>query len=212
MEKNEILISWLSEFDYCPRRFWLKAMERQEGDNQYTAEGSAAHQYVHSKRIEKRRGQIKVTGLHVRSEKYNIYGICDSVEFQVDSDGVLIPFLGERCKVCPVEYKHGKARNEREYNVQLAAQCICLEEMYGVTITNGYMYYTSVRQRKEVLINDALKEYTVKVINDLAEYIYNGKPSPAVYKKRCMRCSIYDVCSPKKAMVSKYMKRLWGDV
>ena len=73
MEKNEILISWLSEFDYCPRRFWLKAMERQEGDNQYTAEGSAAHQYVHSKRIEKRRGQIKVTGLHVRSEKYNIY-------------------------------------------------------------------------------------------------------------------------------------------
>ena len=38
MEKNEILISWLSEFDYCPRRFWLKAMERQEGDNQYTKE------------------------------------------------------------------------------------------------------------------------------------------------------------------------------
>ena len=211
MEKNEILISWLSEYDYCPRRFWLKAIERQEGDNQYTAEGSIAHQYVHATRIEKRHDQIKVTGLRIHSETYNLYGFCDNVEFQIDSEGVLIPFLGEKCRVTPVEYKHGKLRNEREYNVQLAAQAICLEEMYNTTILKGYIYYTSVRQRKEVLIDNSLREYTKKVINDLSKYIYAGKPATAVYKKRCHRCSLYEICSPKKVMVAKYMKRLWGD-
>ncbi len=171
-----------------------------------------AHQHVHGERVEKRREQIKVTGLHVRSEKYNLYGICDCVEFQVDQDGVKIPFLGENCKVCPVEYKHGRARNEREYNVQLAAQAICLEEMYGATIPRGYIYYTSVRQRHEVIIDDSLREYTVKVINDLTNFISEGRPAIAVYKKRCHRCSIYDICSPKNVMVSKYMKGLWKDV
>ena len=212
MEKGEVLISWLSEFDYCPRRFWLKAMEKQEGDNQDTAEGSMAHQHVHGERVEKRREKIKVTGLHVRSDKYNLYGICDCVEFQVDPDGVTIPFLGESCKACPVEYKHGRVRNEREYNVQLAAQAICLEEMYGLTITKGYIYYTSARQRHEVLIDNTLREYTVKVINDLTEFIREGRPAIAVYKRRCHRCSIYDICSPKSVMVAKYMKGLWKDV
>lgn len=74
MEKEEIFISWLSEFDYCPRRFWLKAIERIEGDNELTAEGSAAHQFVDSNKIEKRKEKIKVTGLRVRSAKNNLYG------------------------------------------------------------------------------------------------------------------------------------------
>ena len=77
MERDEILISWLSEFDYCPRRFWLKAMERQEGENQDMAEGRAAHQHIHAEKVEKRSYCIKATGLHLHSEEYKLYGICD---------------------------------------------------------------------------------------------------------------------------------------
>ena len=212
MEKEEILISWLAEYDYCPRRFWLKAIERIEGENEYTAEGSTAHQYVDANRIEKRKEKIKVTGLGVRSAKYNLYGICDCVEFTISKEGGEIPFLGERCLVCPVEYKHGKVRNEREYNVQLTAQVLCLEEMYGVHISTGFIYYTSVRQRKEVKIEDNLRHYTLNVIESIRKYIQKGDPSPAEYMKRCHRCSVYDICSPKRVMVNKYMQELWRNV
>lgn len=205
MEMEEILISWLSEYDYCPRRFWLKAIERTDGDNEYTAEGSAAHQYVDSYRIEKRKEKIKVTGLGVRSSKYNLYGRCDCVEFTISKEGGEIPFLGERCLICPVEYKHGKVRNEREYNVQLTAQALCLEEMYGVQISSGVIYYTSARQRQEVRIDDDLRRYTLNVIESISQYIQKGEPSTAQYMKRCHRCSVYDICSPKIVMVNKYM-------
>lgn len=212
MEKEEIFISWLSEFDYCPRRFWLKAIERIEGDNELTAEGSAAHQFVDSNKIEKRKEKIKVTGLRVRSAKNNLYGVCDCVEFTINKTGSVIPFLGERCLVCPIEYKHGRVRNEREYNVQLTAQVLCLEEMYGVHIPTGFIYYTSVRQRKEVIIGEDLRSYTLSVIESLGNFIRNGESPPAKYMKRCHRCSVYDTCSPKKVLVSKYMQELWRNV
>ena len=212
MEMEEILISWLSEYDYCPRRFWLKAIERTDGDNEYTAEGSAAHQYVDSNRIEKRKEKIKVTGLGVRSSKYNLYGRCDCVEFIISKEGGEISFLGERCLICPVEYKHGKVRKEREYNVQLTAQALCLEEMYGVQISSGVIYYTSARQRQEVRIADDLRRYTLNVIESISQYIQKGEPSTAQYMKRCHRCSVYDICSPKKVMVNKYMQELWRNV
>lgn len=212
MEMEEILISWLSEYDYCPRRFWLKAIERTDGDNEYTAEGSAAHQYVDSYRIEKRKEKIKVTGLGVRSSKYNLYGRCDCVEFTISKEGGEIPFLDERCLICPVEYKHGKVRNEREYNVQLTAQALCLEEMYGVQISSGVIYYTSARQRQEVRIDDDLRRYTLNVIESISQYIQKGESSTAQYMKRCHRCSVYDICSPKKVMVNKYMQELWRNV
>ena len=85
MEKEEIFISWLSEFDYCPRRFWLKAIERIEGDNELTAEGSAAHQFVDSNKIEKRKEKIKVTGLRVRSAKNNLYRLYDNSEGRIST-------------------------------------------------------------------------------------------------------------------------------
>ncbi len=212
MKTEEILISWLSEFDYCPRRFWLKAFEKIQGDNIFTAEGSTAHQFVDKRRIEKRKELIKVTGLEVRSNQYNLYGICDCVEFVISEEGSEVPFLGKRCKVYPIEYKHGKIRNEREYNVQLAAQVMCLEEMYNMKISTGFIYFTNSRQRYREEIGEDLRAYTARIIGSIKEYIEEGNPSKAVYKKRCHRCSIYDICLPKNVMVKKYMKELWKNV
>ena len=144
MEKDEILISWLSEFDYCPRRFWLKAIEKQEGDNQYTAEGSMAHQHVHGERVEKRREQIKVTGLHVRSEKYNLYGICDCVEFQVDPDGAKIPFLGETCQ----------AYDNQESRLNLARNIV----LYKKTVPKKLLPYLQAQLLSQFIRGD-IAEY-----------------------------------------------------
>ena len=212
MEKREVLISWLSEFDYCPRRFWLKAVEKNVGDNLYTAEGSEMHERVHSCKIEKRRSVITVTGLDVSSVQYNLYGICDCVEFITSKEGSYIPFLNERCIICPVEYKHGKVRNEREYKVQLVAQTLCLEEMYNTSIAKGFIYYTNARHRQEVEIGEDIRCYTKSVIQRLTDFIADEKPPSPNYLKRCRRCSVYDVCSPKNVMVGKYMKELWENV
>ena len=207
-DNNQILISWLSEYAYCRRRFYLKVFERQDAVNEYIAEGSVQHESVHSHHIEKRGSLIKVTGLRVFSKKLNLYGICDNVEFTLSDDGAMIPFLGYKCIAVPIEYKHGKTRNESEYNLQLTAQAMCLEEMFGISINSGFVYYTSSRQRFPVVFDEKVrrdvKDYTMAIEKDFASM----EPIVPEYKKRCPKCSVYDICQPKKAMVTEYMTKL----
>lgn len=209
-DNNQILISWLSEYVYCPRRFYLKVIEQQKGMNIYLAEGSEVHKSVHSQKIERRGDNIRVTGLHVYSEKLNLYGICDSVEFTIVNDGVYIPFLKCSCELLPVEYKHGRVRDEIEYNVQLTAQALCLEEMFGTKIEEGCVYYTSEKQRVEVQLSDELRKKVVSSASEIAAFLEHPILVEPSYMKRCLRCSVYDLCSPRKLMVEKYMKSLWG--
>lgn len=131
MDDEPILLSWISQWVFCKRRFYLQIAEQNFIENVFTAEGARDHKRAHECKIERRGTHIKVTGLQVVSEKYHLFGICDSVEFEVISDGCYIPFLEETCRIYPVEYKHGKKRDEEEYNLQMAAQTLCLEVPYN---------------------------------------------------------------------------------
>ena len=108
MDDEPILLSWISQWVFCKRRFYLQIAEQNFIENVFTAEGARDHKRAHECKIERRGTHIKVTGLQVVSEKYHLFGICDSVEFEVVSDGCYIPFLEETCRIYPVEYKHGK--------------------------------------------------------------------------------------------------------
>ena len=131
MEDDSILISWISEYAYCPRRFFLRIFEQNNAENGPLIEGRLAHKRVDQPIIEKRGTNVKVSRLVVHSDKYKMHGICDSIEFTEDPEGAYIDFLNaRRYQVCLIEYKHGKSRDEVEYNLQLTAQALCLEEMF----------------------------------------------------------------------------------
>ena len=213
MTDNPILLSWVSNYGYCPRRFYLASIEGQEpGANVYMTEGSIQHQRVDQYKTEKRGNNIKVTRLHVYSDKHDIYGICDNVEFTVSEDGVYIPFLKEKCQICPVEYKHGKIRNESEYDMQLMCQTLCLEEMYQTKIPAGYIYYMDAHHRHEVIFDDTLRSKTFQALSEMHEILKDPKMIAAKYMKRCPKCSYYEICSPKQKMVTDYVKWLWDNI
>ena len=50
----------------------------------------------------------------------------------------------------PVEYKRGKPKPHRADEVQLCAQAICLEEMFGVAVPEGALFYGETRRRMPV--------------------------------------------------------------
>lgn len=198
-ENNQVLLSWISNYLYCPRRFYLATLEDQKiGSNVYVEEGSAEHRRVHTPKVEKRGDFYKVTGLSVVSEKYQMYGVCDSVEFEADSEGAFIFFLNCVCMIRPVEYKHGKVRNETEYNAQLAAQAMCMEEMYHTKIKEGVIYYVDVKQRKTISFDEELRKQTLNAVTEMHELLNNPKYISPKYKKRCQKCAYYEVCAPKK--------------
>lgn len=45
-ETEQILISWIDEYAYCPRRFYLKVLEKQEGSNIFMVQGTLEHKNV----------------------------------------------------------------------------------------------------------------------------------------------------------------------
>ena len=78
MEKY-LIISSISEFIYCKRRFYLEFIEKNFENNLFTIEGSIEHTKAHSKNIEKRNNIVKVSNMMLCSKKYSLYGLLSRI-------------------------------------------------------------------------------------------------------------------------------------
>ena len=63
--------------------------------------------------------------LPIWSERLGLIGKCDVVEFWPDGT------------IYPVEYKHGPRKQRENDDLQLAAQTVCLSEMFKVPVARG---------------------------------------------------------------------------
>ena len=132
MDDNDLIpLSYLSHLYYCKRRAALLLVGQYWKDNEFTASGSFQHRKVHNVGIERRGVHIKLYEMTVFYNNLGLSGKCDCVEGTIDSNGIYLPFCDERYILIPIEYKHGVIRDEIEYNVQLCAQAMCIEEMYN---------------------------------------------------------------------------------
>src|SRR5208283_4930410 len=101
----------------------------------------------------------------------------------------------------PVEYKRGRPKADACDEVQLCAQAICIEEMLGVAIDGGALYYGANRRRKETEFTGALRAQTEELARRMHELYATRATPPAVYAEKCERCSLIGRCLP--AAVSK---------
>lgn len=146
-EQEYLPLSWLSQADYCLRRAALLLNERVWVENVETAKGRAEHERVHTQRVERRGDFVKLYENSVFSDKLQISGKCDCIEAIRDKAGCMIPAVDFPVRLLPVEYKHGKLRDESEYKIQLCAQAMCLEEMYHTIIPTGALFFITAHRR-----------------------------------------------------------------
>lgn len=204
MDDELIAISALSHYSYCPRRCALIHIERVWTENLFTAEGRIMHERVHDEGGESR-GNIRIErGVALRTLRLGLIGKADVVEFHRQADGSWLPF--------PVEYKRGKPKVDDCDKIQLCAQAICLEEMLGVKIPAGALFYGQTRHRLDVVFNEDLRRETEETARQAHELIASGRTPPPIYEKRCNSCSIMSECLPKtiqkRRSVSGYMAKM----
>jgi CRISPR-associated exonuclease Cas4 len=147
----------------------------------------------------------------LRSLKFGLSGKADVVEFHLVSDdnpdGTKLEGVQGLWAPFPVEYKRGRLRHEREYEVQLCAQALCLEEMLNVHIPSGALYYGKTARRLEVAFNESLRKETEAAASRLHE-LYRMEVTPkARYQKKCDECSMFDLCLPKSTGTRQSVKR-----
>lgn len=186
---EKIYLSRLQHYLYCPRQFALIELEGQWQENRFTAEGQVLHKQV-NEQDQTRRANIRVVhALPLASEQLGIEGVADVVEFHRQPNGTETPF--------PIEYKRGKPKAHHADEVQLCAQALCLEEMLGIPVLEGALFYGETRRRLHVVFNTELREMTRQSIGACRAMIRAGQiPPPIFEEKKCRGCSLLDVCQP----------------
>lgn len=215
-EEELIPISYLSQYYYCQRRAGLMLLEEQWHDNVHTAEGSVFHERVHAGGDESRGDTIITRGLYLRSSELGLYGIADVIEFHASNDGFEFPWMSGRWYAYPIEYKHGEKRDEIEYEVQVCAQAICLEEMIKCKIQYGYIYYGADRRRKQVILDDKLRSKVLEGAENLHKMMRSKVTPSPIKSPKCKECSMVDVCLPGKLKSARnyldmLMRQAYGD-
>ena len=167
------MLSALEHYSYCPRQYALIHIEQAFDHNVHTKRGDAVHERVDEPGLEWREDMRIERALPVWNDRLGLIGKCDIVEF--NRDGVAYP----------VEYKHGTKRVKAHDDLQLAAQALCLEEMTGKPVPKGAIYHFSSRRRREVTINESLRNSVVEAVAAIREIIRAGKLPPPVNDKRC---------------------------
>jgi len=92
--------------------------------------------------------------------------------------------------------------------VQLCAQALCLEEMLGVEIWEGALFYGQPRRRQVVEFSPKLRAETEQTAKELHELFRSEKTPPPEYnKKKCDACSLVEICMPRTyRSVDAYLK------
>ena len=204
-ESDLFQLSALQHYMVCPRQCALIHLEQIWEENRLTAEGRILHDRVDSGGAEKRRDVKRVFGLPIRSLRLGLSGKADVVEFHRQADGHWKPY--------PVEHKRGRRKSENWDRVQLCAQALCLEEMLGVPVPEGALFYGKEQRREVVEIIEALRRETEEVAAAVHRMLAEARTPPPEYAPKCDSCSLVAVCLPRDleggrtGRVARYLKK-----
>ena len=178
-------LSALEHWSYCPRQCCLIHAEQAFDENIHTLRGQAVHARTDQPGVEAGyEGRRIARAVPLWCDRLGLVGKSDVVEFL--SDGT--PY--------PVEYKHGKKREKRHDDIQLAAQALCLEEMTGKTVPLGAIYHATSHRRREVAITLELRQAVETCIAEVRAALASPILPPPVNDQRCRECSLIDLCQP----------------
>lgn len=182
---DAIALSALQHWIYCPRQCGLIHLEQAFEENIHTARGQAVHHLVDTPGYEIKSGVRVERALPVWSDRHNLIGKADLVEFHPDGS------------VYPVEFKHGAKRQKLHDDIQLAAQAICLEEMLGRPVPAGAIFHATSHRRREVLVTPQLKQLVIETADAIRSMLSSARLPPPANDARCRECSLKDICQPE---------------
>jgi len=208
-EDDLLPISALQHLVFCERQWGLIHIEGVWNENRLTMEGRHLHKRVDMPQTEVRADVRTSRGLRLRSLRLGLSGRADVVEFHRQDDGEDTPPQGAKTCVMnldgvpglwrpvPVEYKRGRPKQELCDEVQLCAQALCMEEMMGVEILKGELFYWRTKRRYDVFFDIELRRSTEALCARLHELTKAGSTPGAKYGKKCESCSLLNQCMPK---------------
>lgn len=220
-EADLLPLSALQHLAFCERQWGLIHLEAVWDENRLTVEGRHLHERADEPASENRRDLRIVRGLRIRSLRLGLAGRADVVEFHRSAESgeppgtITLEGAAGRWRPFPVEYKRGRPKTGSWDEVQLCAQALCLEEMLGVAIAAGALFYGQPRRRFEVDLTPELRTKT-EALAARVHGLFDARITPtARYEKKCANCSLLLHCLPKAlgrpGSIGRYLDRALTD-
>lgn len=207
------MLSGIQHYAFCPRQWALIHVEQQWNENKLTTEGKLLHKNVDDPFYRQKIGEnICLRSVSLASKELGLYGISDIVELHPSfscQNTITHPDYPGYWSPYPIEYKRGKPKQSIIDEVQLTAQAICLEEMYGIKIIEGAIFYGETRRRQTVLFTEDLRASVRSCAQGMHKLMADSFTPSAVKRPFCASCSLKDICMPEtasKKYVSLYLK------
>jgi CRISPR-associated exonuclease Cas4 len=191
-EDDLLPLSALQHLLFCERQCALIHIEGLWAENRLTVEGRHLHERPDRGDTETRGSVRTARGDALRSLRLGMTGKADVVEFHHDQ------VSGALTRVVPVEYKRGRPKRDNSDRVQLCAQALCLEEMTGLPIPDGALFYGTPRRRTEVSFDHEMRAITEQAARRLHEMIAGGVTPRAAREAKCDSCSLLHLCLPAR--------------
>lgn len=184
MEKSMIPLSFIAEYEYCPRSafYLLTDAPRVRDENNFIQSGRDAHQIVDEKYFRSKNAKRIESSVRVFSDEFQISGVVDVVEFFGD-------------EIIPIEFKRGKTRKNTMHEMQLALAVLCLQEMFpNALIEKAAIFFTDDRKRKEFPIKEEMLEHAKKLAKEVFQKALEPKNFPMIRDDRCQGCCFVPLC------------------
>lgn len=197
-DEQLLSISGIQHFVFCRRQWALIHIEQQWEENLLTVSGNIMHKNAHDNASSEKRNDIIISrGMPISSRELGLTGVCDVVEFHKSDDGAIINGYDGLYKIVPVEYKHGEPKETDADILQVAAQAVCLEDMFCTKVEELNVFYGKTRHRLKVSFDNEIRERLKSIVNEM-HALYDRKHTPTVRKsKQCNGCSLIQICLPK---------------
>lgn len=215
--EDELLpLSGLQHLAFCERQWALIHIERLWADTDRTIEGRHLHDRAHDQWLKETRGDVVIArAVSIASQRLGLVGVADVVEFhrlgpEGQPGGVELPGRQGTWVPRPVEYKRGHPKGDDRDQVQVCGQAICLEEMLGVTISEGDLFYGQTRHRYQVVFTEDLRHRVQSLAERMHALFSAGATPPPRPGRHCALCSLVDLCLPRlprRPDVGKYLRR-----
>lgn len=217
-DDDDLLLSGIQHMAFCERQWALIHIEQVWAENVRTVEGKHLHERADDPFFDETRKNLRIVrSMPVISQRLGLRGVTDVVEFYQSETFI----EGRTCALkdrpgwwqpVPVEYKRGKPKPDERDAVQVCAQAMALEEMLGVAIPEGAVFYAQVRRREALSIDEPLRSYTTKLAMRMHELVRQGITPRAPKGKHCSQCSLLEQCQPqwmlKHRSVAHYIDKM----
>lgn len=188
----------LEHYAYCPRQAAIIHVDGVWMDNAHTVRGVRGHKRVDSAPSRVERGRQVLRGVELWSERLGLTGRADALELLPDGT------------VEPVEYKQG-TRHGRSAEIQMCAQAFCVEEMLGIEVVTGHVWYSASKRRQRIALDSELRDLTLDTISRIRQAFTAPALPDAVNDRRCDECQLLGYCLPDvvadPARVASYLER-----